>query len=207
MNQGRYRQGFIWQNNEWLDWYSKDIQHWLSHYGNSPLGANLLRQYTLVQWLSDVRPHPGFPATALGYQLAQVTSMIHADKPFRVFYTAQGGYDTHLGAPQRLAFLYEDLGSSLATCIAALKASGHWKETLIFVYSEFGRTIDENTNLGTDHGTAGLCLLLGDNHLVKKYMAHRPEVRFVKLRNELYLDYQIDFRALYQSIESGWLLS
>ena len=76
---------------------------------------------------------------------------------------------------------------------------------MIMVYSEFGRTIDENANGGTDHGAAGLTLLIGSNQIVKKYATIEPEIKLVPYYNELYLGHQIDFRELYTDIRTGWL--
>ena len=38
--------------------------------------------------------------------------------------------------------------------IARLKANGKWEKTVIYIWSEFGRTNAENGSLGTDHGGA-----------------------------------------------------
>jgi len=206
VDKGLTMEGYSWGGSELLQWYEKDLQHWLDHYRYSRLGDQMLRQYTMLQWLSDTNTLKGFPDTVLGDQLAKVAAMIQADKPFRVFYTTQEGYDTHLGAPSRLSRLYSDLGNSLSVFIRALKSSGHWRETLVFVYSEFGRTIDENENLGTDHGTAGLSILLGHNPLVEKYSKVKPEIQIMTLANEAYLSHQIDFRDLYRDLEEQWLL-
>ncbi len=36
-----------------------------------------------------------------------------------------------------------------------------WKQTAVLVVTEFGRTVKGNGTGGTDHGTAGIALLLG----------------------------------------------
>ncbi len=132
--------------------------------------------------------------------------MIQKDKPYKVFYTVQSGYDTHHSAEGRLKNLYSDLGASLAAFSRVLKASGHWKETLVLAYSEFGRTIDENANLGTDHGTAGLCFLLGDNPIVRQYTGIVPQIRFTEIAGELFLGHDTDYRAIYEVLKTKWLV-
>jgi uncharacterized protein (DUF1501 family) len=53
------------------------------------------------------------------------------------------------------------LGGAISGFAQQLKQSGHWKDTLVFVYSDFGRKVGENQSGGTDHGHAGLSLLAG----------------------------------------------
>ena len=86
-------------------------------------------------------------------------------KPFKVFHIKHVGYDTHLGQIHRLNNLYSDLGSCLKTFAYDLNRIGEWGNTQILVYSEFGRSIDENTNGGTDHGTAGPVFVLGGKQI------------------------------------------
>jgi len=202
---GLQKQGLYWRGNEPLEWYAGDIRHWLRHHRHNQLSEQVFREYSLIQWLSDVRACSGFPSTILGEQLARIATMVQTDKPFKVFYAMQGGYDTHKSAGGKLLNLYADLNAALFSLSQSLKASGHWKDTIVLVYSEFGRTIDENANGGTDHGAAGLCLLLGDNPVVKKYANISPEIQFIEMAGERYLGHQLDFRDLYDAMIRGWL--
>ncbi|MFZ4428408.1 MAG: DUF1501 domain-containing protein [Saprospiraceae bacterium] len=203
---GLRKQGISWNGNEPLEWYEADIRHWMSHHRHNRIAGQVFKAYSTLHNLSDITPQAGFPASSLGNQLARVASMIHKDKPYRVFYTVQSGYDTHYGAEERLKELYVDLGASLARFARVLKASGHWKETLVLAYSEFGRTIDENANLGTDHGAAGLCFLLGDNPIVRQYTGIVPQIKFTAIAGEIFLGHDMDFREIYAVLKSGWLV-
>ena len=69
-------------------------------------------------------------------------------------------------------------------------------------FSEFGRRVPENVNLGTDHGTANLMFVAGD--AVKG--GHYGEVpSLTKLDAGDNLIYTTDFRRVYASMISGWL--
>jgi uncharacterized protein (DUF1501 family) len=70
-----------------------------------------------------------------------------------------GGWDTH--ANQRGGFARQARG--LDALIGAYRsAMGEaWKDTLVLVATEFGRTARVNGTGGTDHGTAGAALMLG----------------------------------------------
>jgi uncharacterized protein (DUF1501 family) len=65
-----------------------------------------------------------------------------------------GGWDTHVsegGATGYLASRLEELGRGLAAFADGL-GTDQWKRTVVFVISEFGRTVRENGGRGTDHG-------------------------------------------------------
>jgi uncharacterized protein (DUF1501 family) len=203
---GVNKNGFSWQNNETFHWYASDIQHWLSHFQGSPIRQELLKTYQMHQDLAEVSSLPGFPDSNLGNQLAKISTIIKMDKPYKVFYASQQGYDTHVYAKERLGILYNDLASSLRALVQSLKVRHQWKDTMVLIYSEFGRTIRENTNGGTDHGAAGLCLILGDNHFIDKYNQMDFLPQFTEMAGDYYLAHQLDFRDLYADIQKAWLV-
>ena len=207
LDKGLYKSGRTWIDNSAYRWFDHELAHWLGKHRTHPISKELEQQFHLYQWLADIVPAQGFPQSPFGDQLAKVASMILAEKPFKVFYTTQTGYDTHLGQPERLGKLYTDLALSLGTFAQSMKAANCWEEILVFVYSEFGRTIDENKNLGTDHGAAGLCLLIGQAPFLAKYKRLKPEVDIVYMAGEPFLNHQVDFRGIYTDVEQNWLIS
>ena len=73
-----------------------------------------------------------------------------------------GGWDTHIneGAAQgTLANNLSDLGKGLAGF--AQEMGPAWKQTVVMVISEFGRTLRENGTRGTDHGHGSVYWVLG----------------------------------------------
>lgn len=73
-----------------------------------------------------------------------------------------GGWDTHVaqgGATGALASRLGELGQGLA--IYANEMSTDWRNTVVIVVSEFGRTFRENGNRGTDHGHGTVYWVLG----------------------------------------------
>lgn len=207
LDKGRKKSGYAWKDNTALKWYNDELQEWTSLYTDSSVSEQVNLQLKLTNWLQDITLPTGFPVSSLGLQLSRIVAVIKKDKPFKVFHASQSGYDTHLGAPDRLSKLYKDLAACLAAFVGELKMADLWKDTLVFIYSEFGRTIDENKNMGTDHGTAGLCMLLGNNDLVRKYAAVTPELKVQTIGGELYLKHQVDFRDIYRDMEDVWLCS
>jgi uncharacterized protein (DUF1501 family) len=70
-----------------------------------------------------------------------------------------GGWDTH--ANQRGAFARS--ATQLDTLLAAYRAAmgEAWRDTMVLVATEFGRTARLNGTGGTDHGTASAAMILG----------------------------------------------
>ncbi len=81
---------------------------------------------------------------------------------YRIGFIDVGGWDTHVneGAAQgTLASNMDSLGKGLAAFSQEL--GGEWRNTVVAVVSEFGRTFRENGNKGTDHGHGSVYWLLG----------------------------------------------
>ena len=73
-----------------------------------------------------------------------------------------GGWDTHVnegGAQGALANNLDNLSRGLVSFSQALGAQ--WRNTVVVVVSEFGRTFRENGNNGTDHGHGSVYWVLG----------------------------------------------
>jgi uncharacterized protein (DUF1501 family) len=80
----------------------------------------------------------------------------------QVAFVALGGWDTHVnqGANTgQLAGHLNGLGEGLATLVDGLGSA--YQDTVILVISEFGRTVRENGNAGTDHGHGNVMWVLG----------------------------------------------
>jgi len=81
---------------------------------------------------------------------------------YHIGFVDVGGWDTHVneGAAQgALANNIESLGRGLAAL--AQELGGEWRNTVVAVVSEFGRTFRENGNKGTDHGHGSVHWVLG----------------------------------------------
>lgn len=65
------------------------------------------------------------------------------------------GFDTHMNQLEQHACALRKLSLLLE------KLRPQLNNTVVLVYSEFGRSLAENSTLGTDHGSTGLCLVLG----------------------------------------------
>jgi uncharacterized protein (DUF1501 family) len=77
----------------------------------------------------------------------------------RIAMIETGGWDTHAGQRGRLAAQLRNLD----TLVGALKTGlgPLWRDTMVLVATEFGRTVAVNGTGGTDHGTGSATMLLG----------------------------------------------
>lgn len=97
-----------------------------------------------------------------GFELeAQGMGTLMQEK-FRVGFIDVGGWDTHVdqGAAQgRLAADLASVGSGIRIFSESLGTE--WRNTVVVVLSEFGRTFRENGSRGTDHGHGTVYWVLG----------------------------------------------
>ena len=84
-----------------------------------------------------------------------------ADLGARVFYTTQGGYDTHATQQFTHANLLGEFAGAVNAFFDDLQDAKLADRVPLLAFSEFGRTIKENGSAGTDHGTAGRVFLAG----------------------------------------------
>jgi uncharacterized protein (DUF1501 family) len=92
----------------------------------------------------------------------RLARLMARDPRIQVSFLAIGGWDTHInqGASQgQLARNLGQLGNGLVALQAGL--GDVYSRTSIVVMSEFGRTVKENGNRGTDHGHGNVMWLLG----------------------------------------------
>ena len=90
----------------------------------------------------------------------------------RVAMIETNGWDTHNGQRGRLAAQLTGLDSLLAALKTGLGSA--WRDTLVIVATEFGRTARANGTGGTDHGTGALAMVLGGAVAGGRVMADWP---------------------------------
>ena len=79
-----------------------------------------------------------------------------------VLQLAQGGYDTHADQAAGHGRVLSELAAALAAFAAGLERLPQRPPVTLLAVSEFGRRLHENGSGGTDHGSASVALLLGD---------------------------------------------
>src|SRR5262249_52474340 len=102
-----------------------------------------------------------YPGTALGERLRLTARLLKSDLGARVFYTLQGGYDTHASQQFPHANLLNEFAGAVKAFFADLSEAKLAERVVLLAFSEFGRTIKENGSAGTDHGTTGCVFVAG----------------------------------------------
>lgn len=88
--------------------------------------------------------------------------IFNADIGTRVVAVSTSGYDTHAAQRSTLTQLLSLLDRSIDGFFSALSPALH-NRVLVLVVSEFGRKLAHTASLGSDHGHAGLAMLIGSN--------------------------------------------
>jgi uncharacterized protein (DUF1501 family) len=83
-----------------------------------------------------------------------------------------------------------------------LKAQGHLDRVLVMTFSEFGRRIDENRQLGTDHGAASILFVLGGG---ARPGLHGAAPDLVNRDSQGDVVFKTDFRSVYAAVLKDWL--
>ena len=144
-----------------------------------------------------------FPATQLGRKLKQTAQFINERLDTRVYYVDHGGFDTHAGQINAQSRLLGQLDEALAAFVKELNKGGSMDDTLILVFSEFGRRVKENASGGTDHGTANSIFLISNQLKTPGMVGMYPSLS--TLDNNGDLIFTTDFREVYATILDRWL--
>jgi uncharacterized protein (DUF1501 family) len=119
----------------------------------------------------------------------------------RVGALAFNGWDTHAdeGAlAGRLAILLGALDGAIAAIEKEMGAG--WRETVVAVITEFGRTAKINGTDGTDHGTATVALLAGGALKGGRVIADWPGLKVQQLHDRRDLRPTTDLRAVLKGV-------
>jgi uncharacterized protein (DUF1501 family) len=144
----------------------------------------------------------GYPATALAGELRTVARLIKADAGTRIYYTRQAGYDTHAGQYGQHQLLLSELSGAVGAFVADLEAAKLDDRVVVLVFSEFGRTVQENGSAGTDHGTAAPVFVCGG--VKGGVVGAAPKLLDLDPKHGD-LKVAIDFRRVYSTLLESWL--
>ena len=138
----------------------------------------------------------------IGRNLKGIAQVLLANLGTRIFYTQDGGYDTHANQSQVQPQLLGNLSQAIADFHADLEGHNASDNVLMFVFTEFGRRVKDNGS-GTDHGSGGVAYAIGDS--VKGGMhSEYPSLKQEDLL-EGDLHFNIDFRGVYSTLLERWL--
>ncbi|WP_291617292.1 DUF1501 domain-containing protein [Bradyrhizobium sp.] len=150
----------------------------------------------------DMKPKPGINGAAAMRLVARgAAKLMAADDGPRIAALAFDGWDTHAnegGATGRLAQLLGGLDGALAEFESGLAA--RWRDTVVVVATEFGRTARINGTEGTDHGTGTVALLVGGAVKGGRIISDWPGLKPANLYQGRDLAPTTDLRAVFKGV-------
>jgi uncharacterized protein (DUF1501 family) len=172
--------------------------------------------FNAVKMMQSIQKQTYAPANGANYgnggfgkSLQQIAQLIKANVGVEVAFADIGGWDTHVnevgGQPtngqlannltqfgQALAAFYQDLGDRM-------------EDVTLFTMSEFGRTVKENGDRGTDHGHANVMFVLGGDVRGGKIYGDWPGLQEEQLYESRDLALTTDFRDVLSELVSKHL--
>ena len=174
------------------------ISQFISQVGMDALkGADILRTAPAA-YSSSIE----YADNPIAENMKNIAQVMFADVGTRIFYTQHGSFDTHANELASHAKLWNDVSTAVADFMDDLKEHGKDKDTVVLMFSEFGRRIRDN-GAGTDHGSGGVAFVIGGDVNGGLYGD------FPSLRDEDQLEgdmhFNNDFRLTYSTILDRWL--
>jgi uncharacterized protein (DUF1501 family) len=150
----------------------------------------------------EMKPKPGANGPAAMRQVARgAAKLMSADDGPRIAALAFDGWDTHAnegGPVGRLAQLLSGLDGALAEFESGL--GERWRDTVVVVATEFGRTARINGTAGTDHGTGTIALLAGGAVKGGQVISDWPSLKPASLYDGRDLKPTTDLRAVVKGV-------
>jgi uncharacterized protein (DUF1501 family) len=147
-----------------------------------------------------------YPRGAFGRAMQQIAQLIKADIGLEIAFADMQGWDTHVaqGAEQgQLAVRLREFGGALAAFARDL--GDRLADVVVLTMSEFGRTVAENGNRGTDHGHATAMLVVGGSVRGGRVYGTWPGLDRPQLFDGRDLAVTTDFRTLFSEVATRHL--
>ncbi|MCA1581890.1 MAG: DUF1501 domain-containing protein [Acidobacteria bacterium] len=157
---------------------------------------------TLKQVAVGYTARATYPNNSLGQALKLCAEIIVGNLGTSILYVTYGGFDNHSAQKAPHDALLLGVSGAIKAFFDDLDGQGKSSSVLLMTWSEFGRRVQENGSLGTDHGTAGVHFVVGPSAVKGIY---GPPPQLSKLDNNGNLPWQTDFRSYYGTILTDWL--
>lgn len=139
----------------------------------------------------------------IGANLQRVAALIAAGMPTRLYYVTYAGnsFDTHVQQADLHSRLLMYTADAVRGFMEDLKRIGREDDVAMMIFTEFGRRVEENGSLGTDHGTATPMFIIG-KHVKGGLHGQHPSLTDLDDGN---MKMTTDFRRVYASVIGEWL--
>ena len=139
----------------------------------------------------------------LAGNLQRVASLIASGMPTRLYYVTYAGnsFDTHVQQADLHSRLLMYTADAVRGFMDDMKRIGRDGEVAAMIFTEFGRRVEENGSLGTDHGTATPMFIIGKG-VKGGFHGTPPSLTDLDDGN---LKMTTDFRRVYATMITEWL--
>ena len=125
----------------------------------------LAQSQVLASALQGAATPSGFPATSLGQQLQQIAQIISVQSKLgvnrQIFFCSLGGFDTHSTQINIQQALLSQLSPAMNAFFLATQQLGVANNVTTFTLSDFSRTLQPASNLGSDHAWGSHHMIMG----------------------------------------------
>jgi uncharacterized protein (DUF1501 family) len=160
-------------------------------------GADILRSAP-QQYSSSIE----YADNPIAQNMKAIAQVMTADLGTRVYYTLHGSFDTHAGELSAHSKLWDDVSGAIGDFMDDLEEQGLADDTIVLMYSEFGRRIRDN-GAGTDHGSGGTAFVVGGAVRGGLYGEFPSLDENKQLEGDMH--FNNDFRSTYSTILDRWL--
>jgi uncharacterized protein (DUF1501 family) len=147
-----------------------------------------------------------YPASAYGQALKQIAQLVKANVGLEVAFAESGNWDHHANegaATGQIATRLDDFGRGIAALVRDL--GDRMAEVVVLTMSEFGRTVAENGNRGTDHGHGNAMMVLGGGVKGGRIYGRWPGLAPEQRHDRRDLAITTDFRSVFNEVVRGHL--
>ena len=169
--------------------------------------------FNAVKMLKDADPShyapengAHYPRSPYGDALKQIAQLIKADVGLEVAFAETGNWDHHAqegAATGQLATRLADFSGGLAALVRDL--GDRMADVMVLTMSEFGRTVAENGNRGTDHGHGNAMMVIGGGVRGGKVYGTWPGLAREQRYEGRDLAVTTDFRTVFAEVAGGHL--
>ena len=145
----------------------------------------------------------------LAAQLKAVARLVAGGLKTKIYMVGMGGFDTHAGQVNggnpltgNHSQLLKQVSEAITAFMGDLKLLGVSQRVLGMTFSEFGRRMQSNGSLGTDHGAAQPVFLFGDS-VKQGVLGKNPTMPSATAAIDN-VPMQYDFRSVYSTILRDW---
>ena len=147
-----------------------------------------------------------YPPSPFGQALRQIAQLVKADVGLEVAFAESGNWDHHANegaAVGVLANRLDDLARGIAALV--LDLGDRMQDVVVMTMSEFGRTVAENGNRGTDHGHGNAMMIIGGGVRGGKVYGKWPGLAREQRHDGRDLAITTDFRSVFNEVVRGHL--